>query len=197
MSRIKVITYPLALVVAALLVVDPSGAEPSDDSAALAERAVAMWNRPPEPAGTGDYGGEDGLANWQTDHPADDLFMFGHVLHVPGHPEIVDSAGPRFLVAAYRAAFPDLVVEAEEPSTDGDRVTVLWTLSGTSLGPFAGLAPTGRPYAEQGSFVFRVHDDQIVETWVLARTAENLRQAGAVPLPEQESCRPPAPGPVV
>jgi hypothetical protein len=100
MSRIKVITYPLALVVAVLLVVGPAGAEPSDDTAALAERAAAMWNQPPESADAGDYGGEDGLANWQTDHPADDLFAFGHVLHVPGRSDVVDSAGPRFLVAA-------------------------------------------------------------------------------------------------
>jgi hypothetical protein len=90
-----------------------------------------------------------------------------------------------------------LALTAAAPSVAGDRVTVLWTLRGTSLGPFAGLAPTGRPYEEQGSFVFRVHDGQIVETWVRARTAENLRQAGAVPQPEQESCRPLVPAPVV
>lgn len=160
------------------------GAAAAESHAALAARAVAMWTQPPVETSFGDYGGEDGLTRWQADHPADDVFAFGHVLHVPGRADVVDSAGPRFLVAAYRSAFPDLVLTPFAPTVVGDAVTVRWTVSGTSQGVFAGLAPTGGPHREAGAFIFRIAGGQIVETWVYAHTAEIMREAGAAPMPE-------------
>src|SRR5687768_10317889 len=142
MDRLPNVSRSLALVAVALIGIGAARTGSATDAhAALAERAVAMWNQPPTNAGLAGYGGEDGLANWQADHPADDLSALGHVLHVPARPDVADSAGPRFLVAAYRTAFPDLVLTAGTPSVDGDQVTVRWTLRGTSLGAFAGLGP--------------------------------------------------------
>ncbi len=194
MKLLTIVSRSLAVVALALIGIGAARhGSAADSHVALAERAVAMWTQPTANANFGDYGGEDGLANWQADNPADDLFAFGHVLHVPGRPDVVDSAGPRFLVAAYRAAFPDIVLTAATPTVAGDTVTVRWTLRGTALGTFAGLAPTGRPYKEAGSFVFRIGGGQIVETWVQARTAEALWQDGAGPLPESFPCAPPVP----
>ena len=189
MARLPIVSRSLALVTIALLGVGSArNGSATDGYVALAERAVAMWNHAPAGVPSGAYGGEDGLMYWQADHPADDLFAFGHVLHVPGRPDVVDSAGPRVLASTYRTAFPDLILAADAPVVAGDRVTVRWRLRGTSLGAFAELAPTGQPYEETGSFVFRIAGDQIVETWVEADTAALLRRAGAVPASDPGVC---------
>jgi predicted ester cyclase len=158
----------------------PAGAA-GDQTAALARQAVALWTQPPVVATFSGFDGDDGVTQWQAAYAADDLFAFGHVLHVVGRPAVVDSDGPRFLVAEYRAAFPDLTLTVDDLRVDGDRATVRWTLRGTSLGVFDGLAPTGQPFTEEGNFVFRTAGDQIVETWVDADTDAALRRAGAAP----------------
>ncbi|HEU0115544.1 MAG TPA: ester cyclase, partial [Thermomicrobiales bacterium] len=112
-------------------------------------------------------------------------------LHVGGRPDVVDSAGLRFLVAEYRAAFPDLTLRIDGLRVDGARATARWTPHGTFLGPFADLAPTGRPFNAAGAFVFRAAGDQIVETWVDADTDAALRQTGALPAAAASAWEPP------
>ncbi len=154
---------------------------------------MAALTQPSIPFTGGAYDGEDGLTRWEDDRPIDDVMAFDHVLHVTGRPDVVDSAGPRFLAAEYRRAFPDMVLTVQGVDMIGDRVTVRWSLRGTSLGAFAGLAPTGLPYEEAGAFVIRIDGDRVTETWVQARTADLLRQSGAAPVPVESPGIPPAP----
>ncbi len=163
----------------------PGGANAATDPLAVAQRAAAVLTQPPIPFAGGAYDGDDGLTRWGDDRPIDDVIAFGHVLHVAGRPDVVDSSGPRVLAADYRRAFPDLVLTVQGVDLIGERVTVRWSLRGTVRGSFAGLAPTGPPYEEAGAFVFRLDGGRVTETWVEARTADLLRQAGAEPLPAE------------
>ena len=110
------------------------------------------------------------------------VVAIGHILHVAGRPDIVDSAGPRIVSAEYRRAFPGLVIMAQAVDTDSDRVTVRWSLRGASLGAFAGLTPTGQTHEGICNFVFRFAGDQVTESRVLAQAAALPRQAGMDPL---------------
>ena len=65
----------------------------------------------------------------------------------------------------YRAlwsAFPDRVDRVEEPIVDGDRAAQVDTITGTDLGGFMGLAPTGKPFRIPIVFLFTFNDRHIV-----------------------------------
>ena len=187
----------VAMFAALLNVGQLQSASAADDHVALANRLIDLWNRVPAPDNGVYFGGENDLHTWQDNHPVDDLIAFGHILHVTGRPDVVDSSGPRLLAGAYRIAFPDLVLTATAPSVKSGLVKVNWTLRGTFQGDFAGLKPTGQVYAETGAFTFRISAGQIVETWVQADTASALIRAGAMPRSETASCTQPATTPSV
>jgi predicted ester cyclase len=156
----------------------------ADDHVTLANRLIDMWNQSPAPDSGVYFGGENDLLTWQDNHPADDLIAFGHILHVTGHADVIDSSGPRLLAATYRAAFPDLELTASAPTVKKGLVTVSWTFRGTFQSDFAGLKATGQMHEETGSFTFRIAGGRIVETWVQADTVSVLIEAGATPRAE-------------
>jgi steroid delta-isomerase-like uncharacterized protein len=68
-------------------------------------------------------------------------------------------------VREYRAAFPDLKMSFEDQISESDRVVTRWTARGTNLGPFQGVAATGRQATVSGIFICRVVGGRITETW--------------------------------
>jgi steroid delta-isomerase-like uncharacterized protein len=55
--------------------------------------------------------------------------------------------GRQAIAQVYQAffdSFPDLMVETDEPLIDGNRVVLIARISGTDLGGFLGMQPTGR-----------------------------------------------------
>jgi steroid delta-isomerase-like uncharacterized protein len=71
----------------------------------------------------------------------------------------------RATVARFRAAFPDLVLEAEDLIAEGDRVVLHWTGRGTHDGEFMGMPATGAAITVRGLDIYRVSDGQVVEHW--------------------------------
>jgi predicted ester cyclase len=65
-----------------------------------------------------------------------------------------------------RTAFPDLHSTIEWMIADGDMVSCWVSSTGTHLGPWRGLEPTGRPMAMRGSVSFRIREGRIVDFWV-------------------------------
>ena len=63
---------------------------------------------------------------------------------------------------AFWTAFPDRVDHIEEPIVDGDRAAQFVTITGTDLGGFMGLAPTGKPFRIPIVFLFTFDDRHIV-----------------------------------
>jgi uncharacterized protein YhfF len=62
-------------------------------------------------------------------------------------------------------AFPDLRIDVEDLIAEGDKVVARMTFHGTHLGPFRGIAPTGRQVRFTAIRVYRIADGKIVESW--------------------------------
>lgn len=71
-------------------------------------------------------------------------------------------------VAAWFAAFPDLVVTTEDllADPDGRAVTIRWSAEGTHRGPYLGVDPTGRRIAFAGIEILRIDSEgKVSERW--------------------------------
>jgi predicted ester cyclase len=69
--------------------------------------------------------------------------------------------------AVVRAAFADIEIRVEDLLVDGNAIAWRWTLTGTHVGPFAGLTPTGRRATLRGVNFQRLEGDRVVEHWTL------------------------------
>jgi steroid delta-isomerase-like uncharacterized protein len=87
--------------------------------------------------------------------------------------------GQKAIASAFRAAFPELTWEIDFLLGDGDFVVGRWTASGTHLGPWAGVEPTGRPMRFSGINVFRFSDGKVVEIWNHRDDLGLMQQLGA------------------
>ncbi|MEU3843317.1 ester cyclase [Streptomyces sp. NPDC028635] len=77
-------------------------------------------------------------------------------------------------------AFPDLRVEIEDVITQGDKTVYRNTVTGTHLGDYRGLPPTGRPVRYAEIFVVRQKAGRITEIRGVVDTLTQLRQLGAI-----------------
>jgi steroid delta-isomerase-like uncharacterized protein len=109
---------------------------------------------------------------------ADELIAAEHVHHVGGQ-ELSGPEGVRGAVTWLRTAFPDLRFEIDDLISDQDRVVVRWTASGTHLGPFEDVQPTGRKVEWRGTDWLRLRGGRIVEVWAFAEGGVLLDQLTA------------------
>lgn len=87
-----------------------------------------------------------------------------------------------------RAAFPDRVDVMARVIADGDRVGLLFRVTGSQTGNFFGIAPTGRRIDVFEVALLRLARGQMVEGWFMMDEAELLRQLGS-PLPPRADGR--------
>ncbi|MFI6390718.1 ester cyclase [Nonomuraea sp. NPDC050547] len=78
-------------------------------------------------------------------------------------------------------AFPDIRVTVEDVVADGDKVVYRNTVTGTHLGEYRGIAPTGNAITYEEIFIIRFADGLIAEIWGVADVHAQLRQLGAIP----------------
>jgi steroid delta-isomerase-like uncharacterized protein len=71
----------------------------------------------------------------------------------------------RTTVERFRAAFPDLVLEAEHLIAEGDHVVLHWVGRGTHEGEFMGMPPNGATVTASGLDIYRIADGRVVEHW--------------------------------
>ena len=111
----------------------------------------------------------------------DELFAADFVGRHPGAPDWIGRRAVKDIVTAVRTGFPDFKEVVEDVVVAGEKVVTRFSASGTHLGPFMGLAPTGKPtsFAEVG--IFRVVDGKIVEKWGLIDRLTRAQQLGAAP----------------
>jgi steroid delta-isomerase-like uncharacterized protein len=111
---------------------------------------------------------------------ADEVFADEYERHDlrPGDPS-PGPEGQKEIAAAFRAAFPDLAWELDFVLADGDFVAGRWTATGTHLGQWAGVEPTGRTMRFSGINVFRFSDGKVVEIWNHRDDLGLLQQLGA------------------
>ena len=82
--------------------------------------------------------------------------------------------------AYLRGAIPDRVDVMEDVIAEGDRVGLLFRVTGTHRGNLFGIAPTGRKVDVYEAAILRIANDQIVDGWFMADEAGLLKQLGAM-----------------
>jgi predicted ester cyclase len=85
----------------------------------------------------------------------------------------------RGIVAAFDS--PQLVFH--EMLESGESVTIRFTMTGTHVGDFMGVPPTGRKIALTGITILRFEGNTVVERWSSADMLGLLVQLGAAPAP--------------
>jgi len=103
-----------------------------------------------------------------------------HALHDPN--AAGSSIGPEAYQRQYSAlvnAFPDLRFSIEDVISEGDKVVVSWTISGTHKGEFMGVAPTGKKVSVDGVTINHLGNGKIMDSYVNWDALGLLRQIGA------------------
>ena len=104
-------------------------------------------------------------------------------------PPGMNNRGPdstRQIVMMLRTAFPDLHFTIEEVVAEGDTVAGRVSMSGTHLGPFQGIPPTGRSFQQAHMHFVRFRDGKAVEHRAVRDDLGMMRQLGVIPAPARE-----------
>jgi steroid delta-isomerase-like uncharacterized protein len=84
----------------------------------------------------------------------------------------------------YRAAFPDLRMEAQDVIASGDKVVVRVRATGTHQGEFMGMPATGKSFDVELIDIVRFGDDGLAhEHWGVFDALKMMQQLGAIPEP--------------
>jgi predicted ester cyclase len=78
-------------------------------------------------------------------------------------------------------AFPDLHLTVEDLIGEGDKVVARIVVTGTHLGEYMGLEPTGKSIAYDEIFIFRFANGRVVETWGVVDVFSQMKQLGVIP----------------
>ena len=90
--------------------------------------------------------------------------------------------GVKQLFHMYRAAFPDLRMEAQDVLVSGDKAVARVRATGTHQGEFLGMAATGKSVDVQLIDITRFGDDGLArEHWGVFDALAMLQQLGAIP----------------
>ncbi len=90
-----------------------------------------------------------------------------------------------------RTTFPDLHLEVEQQIAEGEWVATRVTATGTHLGEWLGMRPTGKPVAITAVNLDRVVDGRLVERGGAANMFEALRSIGAIRVVSSDVSPPP------
>jgi steroid delta-isomerase-like uncharacterized protein len=92
--------------------------------------------------------------------------------------------GVKQLFRMYRAAFPDLRLEAEDVLASGDKVVARARATGTHHGEFMGMPATGNRVDVQLIDITRFGEDgRALEHWGVLDALAMMQQLGAIPAP--------------
>jgi steroid delta-isomerase-like uncharacterized protein len=84
------------------------------------------------------------------------------------------------VVARLYQAFPDLHITLDDLIEEGDKVVERDTVTGTHLGEFDGLPPTGKSVSYSEIFVMRFVNGRIAETWGVVDIFSQMKQLGLI-----------------
>jgi steroid delta-isomerase-like uncharacterized protein len=113
-----------------------------------------------------------------------ELVAHDYVNHSSSVPDVQPGPeGLKPIVTAMRRAFPDLRYRIDQLVSTPDAVAARVTLSGTHLGDFFGIAPTGKRFEVTQTNIERFRDGKIVEHWRNTDELSLMRQLGLVPRP--------------
>jgi predicted ester cyclase len=85
------------------------------------------------------------------------------------------------ILATLFLAFPDIQVEVLDAVAEADRVVIRFSLSGTHLGEFHGIAPTYKRVTSGGTNTYRLEGNRIAEEWWHGDVLALLQRMNATP----------------
>lgn len=85
------------------------------------------------------------------------------------------------VLTSFFIAFPDFGVEIHDTIAEKDRVVVRFSMQGTHLGHFHGVAPSFRQVSGGGTSTYRITENRIVEEWWQGDLLLLLRQPSTAP----------------
>jgi steroid delta-isomerase-like uncharacterized protein len=107
---------------------------------------------------------------------ADDLVEHEEFPGIPSNKE-----GVKLFFEMFRAAFPDMNMEARETVAEGDLVSARFVFTGTHRGEFMGVPATGKRVEVEGFDLVRVRDGLATEHWGQMDAMALMQQLGAIP----------------
>jgi predicted ester cyclase len=131
-----------------------------EEKVSLIERLHSLWN-------TGDLAA------------IPSIYAPDFVAHMPKgwmHSPFIGHDGVREAILRIRAAFSDWTEIIEDVIVEGDRVVTRYVSTGSHVGPFIGLSPTGRTIRLDEISIFRLVGDQVAEQWCLVDDLSLARQ---------------------
>ena len=84
-----------------------------------------------------------------------------------------------------RKSFPDINFTIDDTIAERNEVVLHWTARGTHRGPFLGMQPTNRKVTVNGTSIYRLEADRIVEEYANWNLATMMAQLGVVELPKE------------
>jgi predicted ester cyclase len=110
---------------------------------------------------------------------AEELVGAETLLHVPGQPEPVRGpAGYVSVVTNLRRGLPDIQWTLEESIIEGDVIAARFSVRGTHLGTFFGVAPTGKKVTFHGMAIYRLAQGKLVSEAASPDLLGLMRQLG-------------------
>jgi steroid delta-isomerase-like uncharacterized protein len=94
-----------------------------------------------------------------------EVFAADAIDHDPGPDQPAGVEGFQQFFRSLVASFPDAHVEVDTLVADEDHVAVAYRLIGTQLGPFQGVAPTGRKIEVRALQIARFENGMLTERW--------------------------------
>jgi len=111
---------------------------------------------------------------------ADEIFEPDVRQHSPVEATGVQAIKEMVFERLYRA-FPDLHITLEDMIEEGDKVAVRDLVTGTHLGEFNGLPPTGKSVSYREIFIARFANGRIAEAWGVVDVFTQMKQLGVIP----------------
>jgi len=109
----------------------------------------------------------------------DEVFDPGVKQHTPFEATGVQTLKEMVVDRLYRA-FPDIHITIEDLIEEGDKVVEKDTVTGTHLGEFNGLPPTGKSVAYTEIFIMRFVNGRIAEIWGVVDVFSQMKQLGMI-----------------
>ncbi|MFE7709297.1 ester cyclase [Streptomyces sp. NPDC057486] len=103
------------------------------------------------------------------------------LFHAPVPTGATGAQALKHVWAVLLRAFPDLHVAVEDVIAKGDKVVCRNTVTGTHLGEYRDLPPTGKSVRYNEIFIFRFAGGRIAEIWGVVDVFSQLRQLGVIP----------------
>jgi len=85
--------------------------------------------------------------------------------------------------AAYRNAFPDIKMQVDDVISEGEKIAVRWSGTGTHSGDGLGFPASGNAVRFSGMLIVRVDNGKMIEGWNAIDELGLLQQIGAINLP--------------